>query len=129
MRIVLISALLFTVLGIILIPYTGLDGDELLFARPYFGQSDGATHIMHVPLSTRAHGAVLRRRAEDVFILAIILDFSAKCVSGSPPRGVRGSRHHRDFLQMGQYICRTARSTAGRRIAGHRSHFPAQRYF
>ena len=32
----------------ILIPYTGLDGDELLFARPFFGPSDGATHAMHV---------------------------------------------------------------------------------
>ena len=42
MRIVLISALLFIVLGIILIPYTGLDGDELLFARPFFGPFDGA---------------------------------------------------------------------------------------
>ncbi len=48
MRIVLISALLFIVLGIILIPYTGLDGDELLFARPYFGPFDGANHAMHV---------------------------------------------------------------------------------
>ncbi len=48
MRIVLISALLFIVLGIILIPYTGLDGDELLFARPFFGPFDGATHMMHV---------------------------------------------------------------------------------
>ena len=81
-----------------------------------------------VPLSTRAHGDVLRRRAEDVFILAIILDFSAERLSGSPPHGARGSRHDRDFLQMGQYIRRTARCTAGRRIAGHRPHFSAQRY-
>ncbi len=48
MRIVLIFVLLFIVLGIILIPYAGLDGDELLFARPFFGQSDGATHMLHV---------------------------------------------------------------------------------
>jgi 4-amino-4-deoxy-L-arabinose transferase-like glycosyltransferase len=47
MRIVLIFALLFVLMGMILIPYAGLDGDELLFARPFFGPLDGGAHIMH----------------------------------------------------------------------------------
>jgi 4-amino-4-deoxy-L-arabinose transferase-like glycosyltransferase len=48
MKSILIFAILFVLMGIILIQYPGLDGDELLFARPYFGQIDGGTHFMHV---------------------------------------------------------------------------------
>ena len=45
MKSVLIFALLFVLLGMILIPYAGLDGDELLFARPFFGPLDRGAHI------------------------------------------------------------------------------------
>ena len=47
MRIVLVFALLFVLLGMILIPYAGLDGDELLFARPFFGPLDEGAHTVH----------------------------------------------------------------------------------
>ncbi len=54
MKIVLLFALLFVFLGFLLIPYAGLQADEMIFAGPLHGANAGifAAHILHrtIPL-------------------------------------------------------------------------------
>jgi len=64
MKTVLLFALLFVFLGILLIPYAGLQADELIFAGPLHGAANQifATHLLHhvIPLMMMSYLGALK---------------------------------------------------------------------
>jgi len=64
MKTVLLFALLFVFLGILLIPYAGLQADELIFAGPLHGAANEifATHLLHhvIPLMMMSYLGALK---------------------------------------------------------------------
>ena len=64
MKAVILFALLFVFLGILLIPYAGLQADEMIFVGPLYGANNGifATHLLHhtIPLMQLSYLGALK---------------------------------------------------------------------